>query len=147
MESLSDVGRNVSVLRRMLFATSFLPSEIPKYLDIIAAFASEGDTIAVPEIGKVTMENAQLLTPKAFSVDLELTKELITMQCGPANQALGVPLVPEQIICKNCGGKLLIHSDQPSQLTLYTESLGTVPASHFHKYCRNYHKGCNFVQF
>ena len=31
--------------------------------------------------------------------------------------------------------------------SLYTESLGTVPATHYHKYCHNYRKGCNVVQF
>ena len=42
---------------------------------------------------------------------------------------------------------MLLRSDRPSQMTLYTDSLGTVSATHFHKYCRNYRKGCTFVQF
>ena len=33
------------------------------------------------------------------------------------------------------------------RLTLYTASLGTVPATHFHKLCRNSRKGCHVVQY
>ena len=29
----------------------------------------------------------------------------------------------------------------------FIESLGTVPATHFHKYCQNHRKGCKFVQY
>ncbi len=32
-------------------------------------------------------------------------------------------------------------------MTLYTETLGTVPATHFHKFCHNHRKGCKVVQF
>ena len=42
---------------------------------------------------------------------------------------------------------MLLRSDRPSQMTLYTDSLGPVSATHFHKYCRNYRKGCIFVHF
>ena len=35
---------------------------------------------------------------------------------------------------------MLVHADWPSQLTLYTESIGTVSATHCHRYC-------HFVQF
>ena len=43
--------------------------------------------------------------------------------------------------------KLLFRSDRPSRLTLYTESLGTLPATHYRKYCHNYRKGCKLVHF
>ena len=41
---------------------------------------------------------------------------------------------------------MLIRSDQPSFMTLYTDNMGTVPATHFRKYCQNYRKGCTFTQ-
>ena len=69
------------------------------------------------------------------------------MKYGPAKQVLGVPLVPKPTKCDLCGGKLLLRGDRPCRLTLYTESLGTVPATHFHKYCHNYRKLCAFVQY
>ena len=147
MEAGSFVERDSSTLRRMLFATSFLPCDLPNYWDIIATFASEGCSSLSPERARNMMENAQLLTPKAFSFDRELTVELIALQCGPKKQALGIPLVPEQTKCNFCGGKLLVRADRPSRLTLYTESLGTVSATHYHKYCRNQRKGCHFVQY
>ena len=46
-----------------------------------------------------------------------------------------------------CGGKLLLRSDRPSRLTLDTESLGTLPATHYHKYCNCHRKGCKLVHF
>ena len=32
-------------------------------------------------------------------------------------------------------------------IILYTESLGTVSATQFYKYCQNYQKGCKVVQY
>jgi len=58
-----------------------------------------------------------------------------------------VVLIPPQSVCTLCSGKLLLRRDRPSRLTLYTESMGTVPASHYHKYCQNVKKGCKFIQF
>ena len=31
-------------------------------------------------------------------------------------------------------------------MTLYTDNMGTVPATHYRKYCHNYRKGCTFTQ-
>ena len=41
----------------------------------------------------------------------------------------------------------MLRNDRPSHIILYTESLGTVPATQFYKYCQNYRKGCKFVQY
>ena len=134
-----------STVRRMLFATSFLPPDIPNYWEMVATFASDGSVS--PQQAKLKMENVQMLDSEALCSDVNLTKELMAMEYGPANQALGVPLVPKQTMCQKCHGNLLLRSDRPCRMTLYTESFGTVSATHFHKYCRNYRKGCNFVQF
>lgn len=67
------------------------------------------------------------------------------MEYAVTKQPLGIPLVPNQENCLSCGGKLSLRSDRPSRLTIYTESQGTVTATHYHKYCRN--KGCKFVQY
>lgn len=150
MEIATGQVVDATTFRRLLFATSYLPPDIPNSWDIIATFANQGNSgspSVSPESAKLAMENVQVLSTKAFLPDVDLTKELIAMEYGPNKQTLGVPLVPVQAKCLLCGGKLLLRSDRPSRMTLYTESLGTVIATHFHKYCCNYRKGCTFVQF
>ena len=44
-------------------------------------------------------------------------------------------------------GVTVLVSPGPSRLTLYTESLGTLPATHYDKYCHNCRKGCKPVHF
>ena len=147
MELVAAQVGDTGVLRRMLFATSYLPSDIPHYWNIVATFSTQGSSRISPETTKMLMENMQILNAEAFCTDGELMRELISMEYGPTKQPLGVPLIPSQTECCSCGGKLLLRGDRPSRLSLYTESLGTVPATHYHKYCHNYRKGCNVVQF
>ena len=60
---------------------------------------------------------------------------------------VGVVLISKKQYCAECGGKLLLRADRPSNVTLYTDSYGTLPAVHYHKYCRNNKKGCSLVQY
>ena len=137
---ISDVG----VLRRMLFAT-YLPSDVPHYWNIVATFCNQGSSMISPESAKMLMENVQILNAQAFCTDEELTRELIAMEYGPTKQPLGFPLIPSQ------ARQSVFHVVEsyycPSRLSLYIEALGTVPATHYHKYCHNYWKGCNVAQF
>ena len=136
--------------RRMMFAVQYLPPEIPKYWEIVAKFASQTiskECIVSPEAAKLVMENLQVLNPGAFISDQKLTQEIIKFECAATKQPLGVPLIPNQTKCSSCDGKLLLRGDRPSRLSLDTESLGTVPATHFYKYCQKYRKGCKFVQY
>ena len=64
-----------------------------------------------------------------------------------SSQPLGLPLVPAQLECYMCRARLLVRADRPSKLTLYTKSMGTILATHYHKYCSNYRKGCKLVHF
>ena len=146
MESEVDI----TAKRRMIFAAGFLPQDIPHYWDIVAEFANEsnpGMSRITKESAKVVVENLQVLKPKVFSTDLSLTNELISMKYGITGQPLVIPLVPSKKSCLSCDGKLLLRNDRPSHVILYTESLGTVPATQFYKYCQNYRKGCKFVQY
>lgn len=59
---------------------------------------------------------------------------------------MGVVLISPNATCLKCGGKLLLRSDRPSSITLYTDDLGTVLATQFRKYCQNSRKGCSFTQ-
>lgn len=151
MEVVAVQIKDVAVLRRMLFATSTLPTELPNYWDTVASFGCLGCSSNLPKItpdsAQVAMENLKVLDANAFCTDADLNKELVMMPHGPTRQPLGIPLIPKQIKCQSCGGKLLLRSDRPSRMTLYTDSMGTVPGTHYHKYCSNYRKGCKLTQF
>ena len=75
------------------------------------------------EVAKLTTENMQVLHPQAFMSDNELTLELIWMEYGQGKAdkfPLGIPLLSNKSQCVNRGGKLLLWSDRPSRITLYT---------------------------
>ena len=143
MELVAEKIPQVSVLRRLLFACSYLPSSCPNYWEIISQFATEGSSCVLdPATAKLLMDNVQILNSRAFARDGELEQEIIAMKDG-THQPLGVILISPNCVCLQCGGKLLARRDRFSKVTLYTESMGTVPAKHFYKYCQ---KGCSFTQ-
>ena len=147
---MSQLEKNASLQRRMVFATSYLPPDIPGYWSIVASFANQvvsRDSSVTPESAKVAMENMRVFYNEAFFSDAILTQQLIAMEYSVTKQPLGVLLVPLETKCSLCGGKLLLRADRPSLMTLYTDSMGTIPATHFHKFCHNYRKGCHYVQF
>lgn len=74
-----------------------------------------------------------------------LIKELINLP-DAKGKPVGIILMPQQSICKECGASLLLRSDRSSQLILYTEKFGMVPAVHYHKYCKSWRAGCKLVQ-
>ena len=57
---------------------------------------------------------------------------------------VGVVLISKRQSCIEWGGKLLLRSDRPSNVTLYNDSHGTLPAFHYRKFCSR--RGCNVVQ-
>lgn len=138
MDLAVSVTKDVSVLRRMLFATVHLPREMPHYWETISLFSSQGK-VTVTQV-KVLMENMQALNKKAFSTDLVLTKEILNVEHQSMEHPLGVVLVSTKDKCRLCGSKLQLRADRPSTVTLYTEQLATVPATHYHKLCGNKRK-------
>jgi len=150
MEMIVAQVKDPTVYRRMQFAASFLPTEMPHYWETVATFANKccADGIGVsPESTKLLMENLLVLDSSSFSSDTKLMKELITMPYGSSKTQLGIPLIPHQSLCQLCNGKLLLKGDRPSGISLYTMTYGTVSGTHYHKYCTNYRKGCKFTQF
>lgn len=141
MELVGSVVKDVSVLRRMLFATANLPQELPQYWEVIARFSclESSTSITAAEV-KLLMENLQVLNHQAFSADTQLTRELINLDSKSPVEPLGVVLISKATTCRLCGGKLLLRADRPSKVTLYTEHLGTVPATHYHKYCQKHRR-------
>ena len=141
--------QDVSVLRRLIFAATFLPTEYPMYYEAISKFAVPDDSKHPPlslQNTRVLVENLMALNAAAFTQDFELTKELTSMSSS-TGKPTGLILMPEPSTCKECGSPLLLRSDRPSHLVLYTESLGTVPALHYHKFCQKWRHGCKLVQY
>ena len=72
-----------SVQRRLVFATSFLPPDIPFYWNIVADFANQaisGKSSISQESARIAMGNVEVLYKDAFCSDVELTKQLISME-------------------------------------------------------------------
>ena len=135
----------LSVLRKILFAAVHLPSDMPKYWEAIAEFSS-GKTTLTPAQVKIFVENMQVLNQTAFQTDIELQKELYTCKNTTA-KPIGMVLVSSKKTCIECGANLLLKADRHSVLTVYTNSMGTVPASHYRKICSNFRSGCKLVQY
>ena len=136
---------NPSTLRRILFASSTLSPEVPKRWEIVANFASrgnEGITLS-PQQVKIIADNSIFMDDQAHVSDESLLQELVHMPFGE-RECLGVVLVSQLSTCVKCGGNLLLRSDRPSNLFLYTESHGTLPAVQYSKYCSR--KKCSLAQ-
>lgn len=147
LQEASKVIGEPSVLRRILFATSLLPSDTPKLWEIIAKFSTyqNGLKSPVPSQIKLLTENITFIDKDSLVSDDSLLKELVFMPFGK-REHVGLSLISDKEHCESCGGKLLLRSDRPSNITLYTESYGTLPAIHYRKYCANSKQGCNVVQ-
>ena len=126
-----------------------MPNDFPQFWETVAKFgnlASSKQEITA-ESARITVENIQALKPNIFISDSELINQMVQMEYSVTGKQLGIPLVSDEKTCLVCGGLLLMRNDRPSYLTLYTESMGTVCATQFYKYCQNYRKGCNFTQY
>ena len=143
-QEIDSVVPEVIVLRRLLFATAHLSKECPKYWNIVTKF-SFGSCDNLEDV-KVLVENLEFLDSKAFETDQRLLKVLHSAE-GYHKQPLGIVLISSNTTCRLCGGKLLVRVDRPSSMTVYTDDMGTVNATPFHKYCQNSRKQCHFTQY
>lgn len=145
-QEIGKVTSEVSVLRRLLFGAVHIPDSTPNRWDIISDFAFQHSTrkCASTDV-KLLLENVEFLDREAFATDTVLASELLSVK-RPNGEPLGVVLISPNTICKLCGGTLLTRVDRPSRVTIYSETMGTVPATHFYKYCQNSRKGCSFTQ-
>ena len=142
---MESCGAESAAVQRLIFAANYLPPDLPDYWNIVANFASSKNVTS--QSAKIAMENLKVIDPEAFISDTLIIKEISGVECIATKKPLGIPLVPNQTCCICCGGKLLLRSDRPSRISLYTNTLGTVPATHFHKYCQNNRNGCRLVQY
>lgn len=137
--------KHVSVLRRMLFAYSYLPEDHPNYWETIVKFGNKGrevDTLQVDQ-AKLMFENIKELDCTAFTIDEELFRDLSSFQVG--SKPLGIVLISDNSSCLACGSKLLLRKDRPSQVIVYHDIMGSLPGSHYYKYCKN--RPCGFIQY
>ena len=149
LSSIAGTVKDASTLRRMMFATAFLPPQTPDFWAIVVEFATLSKTTrttVTPDQTRVLMENLRTLDAKAFSTDQKLLQELTQMPVSSrGNKPLGLILLSNKEVCALCGSKLLVRSDKPSTVIAYDNNLGTIPATHFHKYCSK--RTCPCTQF
>ena len=150
MELLPTELQDLAVLRRLIFASVYLPRDMPEYWSMVTRFGSNyGDKkqgLPVESV-KMAIENIEFINKKAFVTDIELISEIHSLRSTPTSDPLGVVLISSHSRCKLCDGVLLIRSDRPSHVSVYTKTLGTVIGTHYQKYCQNFCKGCNFKQY
>ena len=126
----------INSLRRMLFAVSYLPKDMPKYWEAIKNFSKVD--LSTCEL-QTAVQNLESLNRAAFVTDVQLMNEMYT-------DCIGVILISTKQKCGSCGEKLNARADRPRRLVLYTQSSGTLPATHYRKVCCRARYGCNFVQ-
>ena len=147
MDLLPAELQDAAILRRIIFAAAYLPKDVPHYWCIVGQFSgAKLDT----EVLRVAVENLHTLNEAAFASDEQLTKEIQALSPSAAlhiGTPLGLVLISSVTNCRSCGGKLLLRQDRPSRITVYTESMGTVVGSHYHKFCQNFRKGCSLRQY
>lgn len=142
LKSVPMQVKKVSVLRKIIFALVNLPDDLPNLWDVVVQFATKDEDYSIPSNDiKMLMENIQELDSAAFTTDLKLLQELMKFQI-PRHKPLGCILISSNGICLLCEKKLLLRKDRPAPLVIYDDRLGTVPGSHYHKYC-----SCGFTQY
>lgn len=145
---LSEVIKDVSVLRKMLFAVANIPNDHPKLWEAVVLFGvgqtSQRNKIT-PEQARVLFQNVWELNQEAFKSDESLLIELSQLTLPPSPIPIGIILMSPEKDCIKCAGKLSIRADRPSQLIIYDEELGTLPGTHYQKYCRK--SGCRLYQY
>ena len=147
LEIIAKYIREVSVLRRLLFAVFFLSPDLPDLWKLVVQFALDGkcESPVTAEQAKALSENIQLLNSSAFATDELLFKQIIHMEIPTSARPLGVPLISNNNQCLLCDSHLLLRRERPAQIVVYDDSRGTLPASHFHKYCSR--RICSFIQY
>jgi len=149
LKEISKYVDSPSVLRKLLFAASNLPNDLPDFWNIVTSFAMNGsqEEKLTPSKVKALVDNIKYCDQDALVHDRDLMDTLL-QQKGRDGKPLGVVLVSPIPKCQACGGELAVKADRPSHLTLYSDNYGTVTAVHFKKICKNTRKGtCKTVQF
>ena len=139
---LSMCGKHTkdpSVVRRLTFAASFYPTSLPNYWQTVHKFCvadrEDRSNLTVQDV-QVLVENMAFLDKQAFNSDQLLMSEILQVTRQGSDVPLGIVLISPKETCHQCGSKLYLRSDRPSTVTIYDDQLGTVPGTHYTKYCR-----------
>ena len=141
LAAVSKHIKDVSILRRLLFAVSQLPDELPDVWRLAVEFATRHKKGSIKDEAtvKLIMENLEEIDPMAFKSDNNLFLELLS---SPMDNPLGVALISPVKECILCGNTLHLRRDRPSVITIYDDRVGTIPGTHFHKNCKSRSCGC-----
>ena len=135
--SIAKYVKDVSVVRRLLFATASLPQDLPNMWGIAVEFATRGKesrNAVTPQQAKLLVENLRELDSLAFASDRQLLQELVEFQVNKL-RPMGVVLISSNNSCLLCKSRLQLRKDRPAPVVIYDDDMGTVPGTHFHKYC------------
>ena len=139
--------KDTSVLRRLLFAAATLPSDLPDLWGVVVEFATRGKesrSAITTDQAKVFVENLHELDAAVFASDRQLFQDLVAFQTNKC-KPLGVVLISSCEHCLVCGSNLKLRKDRPSPVVIYHDDMGTIPGSHYHKYCTK--PSCGFIQY
>ena len=105
MDVLTPYIKDMSVLRRFVFAANYLPSEYPMYLKTVCDFAVHKSTHTPIEthIAKVMLENIRMLDAAVFTPDSDLIEQLVKFPSA-TGEPTGIVLITPQKICTECSG-------------------------------------------
>lgn len=133
--------KNASILRRLIFALSHLPEELPDAWKLAVEFATQDkeECVKDKETLRLLFDNLKEIDSTTFETDKDLYLKLLEF---PASKPLGIVLMPVQTSCTLCGSKLAVRKDRPSKVVVYNDDIGTVSGSHYHKICANRECGC-----
>ena len=108
---LAKYIKDVSVVRRLLFAVVFLNPDLPMYWEVVIEFATAGKVSKLsvtPDQVRALIKNIETLDATAFQTDDALQKEMIFCSMS-GKKPLGVPLISPSTSCSLCGTRLQIR--------------------------------------
>ena len=135
--------KNASILRRLIFALSHLPEELPDVWKLAVEFATRNkeESVEDKETLRLLLNNLKEIDSTTFETDKDLYLRLLDF---PASKPLGIVLMPIQNYCILCGNRLVVRKDRSSKVVVYNDDIGTVSGSHYHKICVN--RDCGYTQ-
>lgn len=138
----------VASIQRMLQLLEDLPLQPPffllacltSYWQTVHSFCIAGredkSTLTVQD-AQMLLENMNYMDKQAFNSDKVLMSEIFQIPRQGSDAPLGIVLISSKEICCQCGSKLYLRSDRPCTITIsYDDNLGTVPGTHYTKYCQ-----------
>ena len=142
---LSQQFTELSAVRRLIFALVHLPEDLPNLWEIAISFSTGKQSSVSSSDIKLLIENLKEIDAAAFTKDDELLQELMSLPSVISSKPLGLVFLSKISSCPLCNKSMLIRKDRPARLVVYDDKLGSVPGSHYHRYCPN--GECGYTQY